>query len=105
MLLKSPKEFERVARDWAVVYAGAPVGSADNGSGSSLDDNRQGAGEDSAKYDGYNKNLIDRFTSMGFDVDRVVAAFRYVGVDRRGGQDYELEEGRMGDIAARLLGE
>lgn len=42
---------------------------------------------------------------MGFDVDRVVAAFRYVGVDRRGGQDYELEEGRMGDIAARLLGE
>ncbi|KAJ5926977.1 hypothetical protein N7516_008750 [Penicillium verrucosum] len=106
MLLKSPKEFERVAREWAVVYAGAPVGSADNGSGSSLDDNRQGAGEDSlAKYDGYNKNLIDRFTSMGFDVDRVVAAFRHVGADRRAGQDYELEEGRMGDIAARLLGE
>jgi ubiquitin-conjugating enzyme (huntingtin interacting protein 2) len=46
MLLKSPKEFERVARDWAVVYAGAPA-SADNGSGSSLDDTRQGAGEDS----------------------------------------------------------
>lgn len=57
------------------------------------------------RYDGYNKNLIDRFSSMGFDVDRVVAAFRYVGVERRGGQDYELEEGRMGDIAARLLGE
>ncbi|KAJ5955211.1 hypothetical protein N7501_009490 [Penicillium viridicatum] len=104
MLLKSPKEFERVARDWAVGYAGAPAGSAANGSGSSLDDTRQGAGEDSlAKYDGYNKNLIDRFTSMGFDVERVVAAFRYVGADRRGGQDYELEEGRMGDIAARLL--
>jgi hypothetical protein len=34
MLLKSPKEFERVARDWAVVYAGAPA-SADNGSGHS----------------------------------------------------------------------
>ncbi|KAJ5518980.1 hypothetical protein N7453_001402 [Penicillium expansum] len=106
MLLKSPKEFERVAREWAVIYAGAPVGSANNGSGSSLDDARKGADEDSlAKYDGYNKNMIDRFTSMGFDVDRVVAAFRYVGVERRGGQDYELEEGRMGDIAARLLGE
>ncbi|CAI7626405.1 unnamed protein product [Penicillium glandicola] len=103
MLLKSPKEFERVAREWAVIYAGAPV-TADNGSGSSLDDTRQGAGEDSlAKYDGYNKNLIDRFTSMGFDVDRVVAAFRYVGAERRGGQYYELEEGCMGDIAARLL--
>lgn len=42
---------------------------------------------------------------MGFDVDRVVAAFRFVGAERRGGQDYELEEGRMGEIAARLLGE
>lgn len=42
---------------------------------------------------------------MGFDVERVVAAFRYVDVDRRGGQDYELDEGQMGDITARLLGE
>lgn len=25
MLLKSPKEFERVAREWAVIYAGAPA--------------------------------------------------------------------------------
>ncbi|OQE40008.1 hypothetical protein PENCOP_c006G06488 [Penicillium coprophilum] len=104
MLLKTPKEFERVARDWAVVYAGAPLRSADNGDGSRLDDARQAAVEDSlAKYDGYNKNLVDRFGSMGFDVERVVAAFRFAGVERRGGQDYELEEGRMGDIAARLL--
>lgn len=42
---------------------------------------------------------------MGFDIERVVAAFRFVGAERRGGQDYELEEGLMGDIAARLLGE
>lgn len=47
MLLKTPKEFERVARDWAVVYAGAPVRSADNGDGSRLDDARQAAVEDS----------------------------------------------------------
>ena len=46
MLLKSPKEFERVAREWAVIYAGAPA-NADNGSGPSLDDTRQGAGQDS----------------------------------------------------------
>ncbi|KAJ5199221.1 Ubiquitin-conjugating enzyme E2 [Penicillium cf. griseofulvum] len=106
MLLKTPKEFERVARDWAVVYAGAPVRSAENGGSSSLDNSREAAEEASlAKYDGYNKNLIDRFGSMGFDVERVVAAFRSAGVERRGGQDYELEEGRMGDIAARLLGE
>lgn len=46
-----------------------------------------------------------RFCSMGFDVERVVAAFKYAGIDQRGGQDYELEEGQMGDITARLLGE
>jgi ubiquitin-conjugating enzyme (huntingtin interacting protein 2) len=57
------------------------------------------------RYDGYNKDLIDRFGSMGFDVDRVVDAFRFVGAERHGGQDYELDEGRMGDITARLLGE
>jgi ubiquitin-conjugating enzyme (huntingtin interacting protein 2) len=42
---------------------------------------------------------------MGFDVEQVVAAFRFVGAPRREGQDYELEEGRMADITARLLGE
>jgi ubiquitin-conjugating enzyme (huntingtin interacting protein 2) len=47
MLLKTPKEFERVARDWAVIYAGAPMGEADIGSGSNVDEMRLGAVEDS----------------------------------------------------------
>lgn len=42
---------------------------------------------------------------MGFDTDRVVAAFKFVEIDRNGGEDYELEEAYMGDIIARLLGE
>ena len=42
---------------------------------------------------------------MGFDLDRVVSAFDYVGIDRNDGEDYELEEAYMGDITARLLGE
>lgn len=42
---------------------------------------------------------------MGFDVESVVAAFEYVGIDRMNGQDYELEEEYMGDITARLFGE
>jgi len=58
-----------------------------------------------AVYEGYNKDLIDRFVNMGFDVDRVVSAFKFVGIDRMGGEDYELEEAYMGDITARLLGE
>ena len=57
------------------------------------------------RYEGYNKDLIDRFVHMGFDVDRVVSAFKFVGIDRMGGEDYELEEAYMGDITARLLGE
>jgi ubiquitin-conjugating enzyme (huntingtin interacting protein 2) len=42
---------------------------------------------------------------MGFDVDVVVAAFEYVGIDKMNGEDYELEEAYMGDITARLFGE
>jgi ubiquitin-conjugating enzyme (huntingtin interacting protein 2) len=57
------------------------------------------------RYQGYNKDLIDRFVNMGFEVDRVVAAFIHVQIDRNDGQDYELEEAYMGDITAHLLGE
>lgn len=57
------------------------------------------------RYMGYNRDLIDRFVNMGFDLDRVVEAFMHVGIDRMDGQDYELEEAYMGDITAHLLGE
>ena len=60
---------------------------------------------DTARYHGYNKDLIDRFVAMGFDVPSVVSAFEYVGIDKNGGRDYELEEAYMGDITARLFGE
>ena len=33
MLVKNPKEFERVAREWAVKYAGAPKRAVGEGSG------------------------------------------------------------------------
>lgn len=33
MLLRKPKEFERVAREWAVTYAGAPKKQLGEGSG------------------------------------------------------------------------
>lgn len=42
---------------------------------------------------------------MGFDIDRVVEAFMFVGIDKNDGMDYILEEAYMGDITARLLGE
>lgn len=114
MLLRNPEEFERVAREWAVTYAGAPKKGAGEGSGGAtaasirqkeLVSREEQEKEALAQYEGYNKDLIDRFCSMGFDVPRVVSAFKFVGIDRMDGQDYELEEAYMGDVTARLLGE
>lgn len=136
MLLRRPKEFERVAREWAVIHAGAPRKHAGEGSGGATDETlrqeelrakAEQERQDLSKYvttqvpcfitsrgsylthvnryDGYNKNLIDRFCSMGFDVEQVVAAFKFYGIDRMNGEDYELDEAYMGDITARLLGE
>jgi len=114
MLIKNPKEFERVAREWAVRYAGAPKRNIGESSGGATASSIEAAEKESeqreeeanmAVYEGYNKDLIDRFVNMGFDVDRVVSAFKFVGIDRMGGEDYELEEAYMGDITARLLGE
>jgi ubiquitin-conjugating enzyme (huntingtin interacting protein 2) len=114
MLMRNPKEFERVAREWAVQYAGAPkkeIGETSGGHPGETDKQKnKRSKEEQLKilmeaYDGYNKDLVDRFVNMGFDVDRVVAAFKYVGIDRNDGNDYELEEAYMGDITAFLLGE
>ncbi len=58
-----------------------------------------------SSYRGYNKNLVDRFCAMGFDVSQVVDSFEFVGIDRNGGEDYELEEAYMGDITAKLFNE
>lgn len=49
--------------------------------------------------------MIDGFVNMGFDRDRVVSAFQFVGLDMNDGEVYELEEAYIGDITARLLGE
>ncbi|KAK8054539.1 hypothetical protein PG994_009606 [Apiospora phragmitis] len=84
MMMADPDGFNSKAHEWAVSHAGAPR---------------------NTKYHGYNKELVDRFVNMGFDVDRVVEAFQFVGIDSNNGEDYILEEAYMGDITARLLGE
>jgi ubiquitin-conjugating enzyme (huntingtin interacting protein 2) len=132
MMLKNPQEFEHKAREWAVKFAGAPRKEEGEGSGGAtpqtLRKARELAKERDAKaevaqcvhghaticlvalltlfrYHGYNRILIDRFCDMGFDVQQVVSAFEYVGIDHNDGEDYELEERYMGDITARLFGE
>ncbi|ELR02265.1 hypothetical protein VC83_00637 [Pseudogymnoascus destructans] len=112
MLMNYPEQFERQAREWAQKYAGAPVSNKATGSYQSPSSKpkvaktrEQEQRELMLRYQGYNKELIDRFVNMGFDLDRVVEAFNFVGIDRMDGQDYELEEAYMGDITARLLGE
>ncbi|KAF2669423.1 putative ubiquitin conjugating enzyme [Microthyrium microscopicum] len=112
MMIKHPKEFEHRAREWAVLHAGAPrkeEGESSGGADPHVAKKTQQAKEktkpDAAQYRGYNKDLIDRFCAMGFEVPQVVAAFEYVGIDKMDGMDYELEEAYMGDITARLFGE
>lgn len=131
MLTRNPKEFERVAHEWAVKYAGAPKKETGEGGGGSKPETAKqkhkrskeeeaaeraamygysdviagGAVADIYRYGGYNEQMINRFVWMGFDLDRVVSAFDYVGIDPNDGEDYELEEAYIGDITARLLGE
>jgi len=114
MLIRNPAEFEHKAREWAVKYAGAPKKEIAEGSGGATAESIRKKAQASkqneekvkmAAYKGYNKDLVDRFVAMGFDVEAVVESFEYVGIDKMGGEDYELEEAHMGDITARLFGE
>ncbi|KAK2069145.1 hypothetical protein P8C59_003750 [Phyllachora maydis] len=103
MMMERPAAFAQKAHEWAVKYAGAPQQDI-----TIVDDNDgvlEKKPDDPSRYQGYNKELIDRFVHMGFEIDQVVEAFNFVGIDRNGGEDYELEEAYMGDITARLLGE
>jgi ubiquitin-conjugating enzyme (huntingtin interacting protein 2) len=111
MLMNDPDKFERIAREWAIKHAAAPSNTTWNPqlhvSATSKPKSKQTLSreEEMKKYHGYNKELIDRFVNMGFDLDRVVEAFEFVHIDKNNGEDYELEEAYMGDITARLLGE
>jgi len=116
MLMKNPEQFQRVAREWAIKHAHAPKTTnwentiAQQPTQSKPKSQKTLSREEELRqqilrYQGYNKDLIDRFVNMGFDIDRVVEAFNYVNIDRNNGEDYELEEAYMGDITARLLGE
>lgn len=110
---KEPQQFAQKAREWAMQYAGAPKTTASssasafgNVAGSvNAKSREQLAREELAKYKGYNKNLIDRFVDMGFDVEKVVAAFKTVRIPTYEGRDHVLEEAYMGDITAVLLHE
>ncbi|KAF2159903.1 hypothetical protein M409DRAFT_37852 [Zasmidium cellare ATCC 36951] len=124
MLITRPEEFKHVAKDWAVRYAKAPrpaPGSGKSGASSSGDAGgsdaaekrkaeekerkRREAEQRRGAYKGYNRQMIQQFTQMGFDLDAVVAAFEFVGIDNADGEYYELEEEYIGDITARLFGE
>ncbi|GFP59709.1 ubiquitin-conjugating enzyme E2 1 [Trichoderma asperellum] len=105
MLLTEPDSFVVMAHEWAVRHAGAPRQP-------NLDTTRFRSlarlpveNEDERRYLGYNRQLVDRFTSMGFEIDRVTETLLYFGIDRNNGRDYHLTEGQVGDITARLLGE
>lgn len=120
MLITRPEEFKHVAREWAQKYAGAPrpkPGDPRSGASSSMpiqpappeDAAREKRRRDEARrraaYEGYNRNMVDKFVAMGFQVEQVVSAFQWVGLDKNDGEEYDLEEEYQGDIVARLFGE
>ncbi|KAJ5134692.1 hypothetical protein N7526_006057 [Penicillium atrosanguineum] len=106
MMLQAPQEFERVARQWAVTYAGAPsTGTGSGNTGGANNAQLSAPKDDIARYGGYNRDLVSRFTDMGFDLEQVVSALRFVGINTNGGQPRELEDAQLGDITARLLGD
>lgn len=123
MLIKHPDEFRHVAKEWAIKYAEAPrppPGSTRTGAGgsgeeaASASDKRRADDKDRKRkeearrreaYKGYNREMIDQFVAMGFQVEQVVAAFEYVGIDKMDGEHYELEEEYIGDVTARLFNE
>ncbi|KAK1569934.1 ubiquitin-conjugating enzyme [Colletotrichum navitas] len=104
MMIENPEAFARKAHEWAVKHAGAPPRDFDTTKWKK-ESAAEAKANDESRYMGYNKELVDRFVNMGFEVDAVVDAFVFVGIDRNNGADYELEEAYMGDITARLLGE
>ena len=124
MLIRHPEDFKHKAREWAQRYANAPKplpGSAKTGASTSGAEEtpaakQQRRAEEKEKkkheeqrrreaYRGFNKAMIDQFVEMGFQVEQVVDAFEYVGIDKADGEEYELEPEYMGDVTARLFGE
>ena len=66
---------------------------------------QQLAPADCQRYRGYNQNLVERFTNIGFDACAVLDALELAGIERNNGMDYVLADAYLSDVTARLLGE
>ncbi|EWC47763.1 hypothetical protein DRE_02963 [Drechslerella stenobrocha 248] len=94
MLLRSPAQFEKIAREWAVRYAGATPPATTSGSSSATDMDPRASKEAELRrqaeqerirqqqFDGYPQHLFTDFSNMGFDVPRVVRALKAMGIHR-----------------------
>ncbi|EPS34742.1 hypothetical protein PDE_09706 [Penicillium oxalicum 114-2] len=100
MMLQRPQQFERVAREWAVVYAGAPSGDSGAGQEGTAESPLAIDDDPPAKYDGYDAGVVDNFQAMGFQVEDVVRVFAELGISRNTRQ---LDDGQVDDVCARLL--
>ncbi|KAF3903854.1 hypothetical protein ABW20_dc0101882 [Dactylellina cionopaga] len=110
MLLRNPAQFDKIAREWAVRFAKAPVTTA-SGSGSAAEDaqktreeeerrkNEQEAREERQR-EGFPKPIFENFSSMGFDIPRVVVVLKAMGIPKNVGRlPPEVAE----EIVERLL--
>lgn len=106
MMLADPEACARKAQAWAIQYAGAPPKTLDfskyKTEAQLLETNPL---DDVARYGGYNRELVQRFTTMGFDVEHVVDVLRSLHIPTMNGRDWMLDEGHIADITTRLLGD
>ncbi|KAK6330670.1 Ubiquitin-conjugating enzyme E2 1 [Orbilia javanica] len=110
MLLRNPKQFEEIARQWAVQYAGAPPKAPSGSSSSAEDARRDREAEERRKaqqelirqqqMEGYASNLFVDFEAMGFDIPRVVRILKNLGIPKTIGR---LPNNLSEEIVERLL--
>ncbi|RVD90347.1 uncharacterized protein DFL_001319 [Arthrobotrys flagrans] len=110
MLLRNPKQFEEIARQWAVQYAGAPAKASSGSSSNAVDARREREAEERRKaqqellrqqqLEGYASHLFTDFEAMGFDIPRVVRILKGMGIPKTIGR---LPNNISEEIVERLL--
>jgi ubiquitin-conjugating enzyme (huntingtin interacting protein 2) len=105
MLKDDPPLFARTAHHWAVKYAGATPQTTEYKEYQASVKTVASPEEDLKRYGGYNKQLVDEYVQMGFEVESVVDVFRQTGLQVYNGAYYQMPAQYHAIITSRLLGE
>lgn len=99
-MLEHPDQWARIAQEWSIKYAGAPQQELDFSKYTSTPKELE-----ANRYDGYNQEVVDRFTDLGFQVEDIVRVFKEIKLPTRGGAYFPQTEEFMDIVTTKLLGE